>query len=157
MEKLSLTGKSNHQTDDAMRGLSAVFLDGERIFIDNGAIHGKSSVEQGIQFVKSKDEVPNPRLVWVLWITLKRNAEKQQGYHGAMPFCIWIDDKAKLGYKSLAEQVNKMDKVVKGTIDISALPADIRERLTAFLKSVRGDFWAHASTEFVEAFEPPGR
>lgn len=157
MEKLSLTGKSNHQTDDAMRGLSAVFLDGERIFIDNGAIHAKSSVEQGIQFVKSKEEVPNPRQVWVLWITLKRDAEKQQGYHGAMPFSIWIDDNAKVGYKSLAEQVNKMDKVVKGKIDIEGLPEDVRERLATFLKSVPGGFWEHARAEFIEAFESPGR
>ncbi len=50
MEKLSLTGKSVHSTDDTLKGLSAVFVDGDRIFIDNGAIHAKSELERSVTF-----------------------------------------------------------------------------------------------------------
>lgn len=156
MEKLSLSGKSSHSTDDAMRGLSAVFVDGERVFIDNGAIHAKSNVERGIQFTRTKEEVKNPREIWVFWITLKRDETKQQGYHGAMPFPIYIDDEAKLGYKSLSEQVNKMDKAIKGQIDVSQVPLDVLEKTVAFLKQVRVDLWEHAKPEFQAAFTTQG-
>ncbi|MCL6453604.1 MAG: YwhD family protein [Alicyclobacillus sp.] len=151
MEKLGLTGRNNHSTDDSMRGLSAVFIDGDNIFIDNGAIHGKSSLERGITFVRSKDELTHPRHIWVVWITLKRNADKAQGYHGAMPFSLWIDDAAKQGYKSLAEQVNKMDKTVKGTVDVVELPPDVRAKLGTFLQSF-SDLWQHAQPQFRAAF-----
>lgn len=148
MEKLSLTGKSKHSTDDAMKGLSALFVDGDKVFVDNGAIHGKSGLEHGLTFVKTREEVKNPRLVWVFWITLHRFEGNVQGYYGAMPFQLWIDEEAKVGYKSLSDQVNKMDKAVKGTIDLTAVPHDIREQVRAFLEKIRADLWENASPSF---------
>ncbi|KPV45149.1 YwhD family protein [Alicyclobacillus ferrooxydans] len=157
MEKLKLTGKSNHSTDDAMKGLSAVFIDGDRVYIDNGAIHGKSHLEQGMQWVKTKEEVPTPREIWVVWVTLKRNSDMKQGYHGVMPFQLWIDQQAKVGYKSLADQVNKMDKAVKGQIDVTNVPGEVLEKLTRFLKGVRDDLWEQAWPTFKDIFgEPQG-
>ena len=152
MEKLKLTARSNHSTDDAMKGLSAVFIDADRVYIDNGAIHGKSNLERGIQFVKTLEEVPAPREIWVFWVTLKRNPEKDQGYHGVMPFRMWIDQDAKVGYKSLAEQVNKMDKAVKGQIDVAAVPPEVVEKLKGFLRGVRTDLWDNAWPTFTEVF-----
>ncbi|QSO54201.1 YwhD family protein [Alicyclobacillus curvatus] len=152
MEKLKLTGKANHSTDDAMKGLSCVFIDADRVYIDNGAIHAKSNLERGVQFVKTLEEVPAPREVWVFWVTLKRNAEKDQGYHGVMPFRMWIDQEAKLGYKSLAEQVNKMDKAVKGQVDVSDVPPAVLNQLKVFLQGVRADLWENAWPTFTEVF-----
>jgi hypothetical protein len=152
MEKLSLTGKSKHSTDDAMKGLSALFVDGDKVFVDNGAIHAKSNLERGLTFVKTKDEVANPRLIWVMWITLHRFEDKIQGYYGAMPFQLWIDEDAQVGYKSLADQVNKMDKAVKGNVDVSAVPTDVLEKVQSFLQSIRPDLWEHASSTFRAAF-----
>jgi YwhD family len=152
MEKLSLTGKSVHSTDDTLKGLSAVFVDGDRIFIDNGAIHAKSELERSVTFAKSKDELSSPRLVYVFWITLKRS-EGKMGFHGAMPFVIWIDEQAKLGYKSLAEQVNKMDKAVRGQIDLSDIPDEVRLKVRDFLVNLRPDLWENAATAFRAAFD----
>ncbi len=153
MEKLSLSGTSKHGTDESMRGLSAVFVDGEDIFVDNGGIHGKSRIERGIRFVKSVDEVPNPRHVWGVWITLHRLQGGVQGYNGAVPFELHIDADAGVGYKSLAQQVNGMERAIKGTVDISALPEEIKQGLSEFLKSVRAELWEHASASFREAFD----
>jgi YwhD family len=152
MEKLSLTGKSVHSTDDALKGLSAVFVDGDRVFIDNGAIHAKSQLERSVTFVKSKDELESPRSVYVFWITLKR-LEGKMGFHGAMPFVLWIDEQAKLGYKSLAEQVNKMDKAVRGQIDVNGIPDDVRRKVREFLVQLRPDLWENAAPAFRAAFE----
>jgi len=147
VEKLNLTGKSKHAADDSLKGLSALFVDGERVFIDNGAIHAKSDLERGLTFVKTPDELVNPRVVWVFWVTLKR-FEGVQGYHGLVSYRILIDDEQKLGYKSLAEQVNKMDKAVRGTVDISAVPVTVTVRVRDFLQRIRPDLWEHAAQAF---------
>ncbi|MCL6548427.1 MAG: YwhD family protein [Alicyclobacillus sp.] len=151
MEKLSLTGQSKHSTDDAMRGLSAVLVDGEEVFVDNGAVHGKSRLERGVTFVKTLSDVPNPRTVHGFWVTLRRTGGAQ-GYHGAAAFTLYIDSAAQLGYKSLSEQVNGMDKAVKGKVDVEKVPDEIRHRVAAFLQQVRPELWENASPAFREAF-----
>ncbi|WDL97968.1 YwhD family protein [Alicyclobacillus sp. ALC3] len=153
MQKLNLTSQSKHGSgaDDSMRGLSVVFVDGERVFIDNGAIHGKSDLERGMQFVKSLDEVPNPRLVWGFWVTLHRFEGGVQGYYGLTMFALHLDETAKVGYKSLAEQVNQMEKAVKGQVDVSRVPAEVKSRLVNFLQSVRPELWTHAAHDLTAA------
>lgn len=155
MQKLNLTSKSKHGegVDDSMRGLSAVFVDGDRVFIDNGAVHAKSELERGVQFVKTLEEVPNPRTVWGVWITLHRFEGNVQGYYGATCFVLHLDGAAKVAYKSLAQQVNNMEKAVRGNVDLLALTADARARLGEFLGQVRPELWQHASSEFRAAFE----
>lgn len=152
MEKLNLTGKSKHSVDDSMKGLSAIFADGDDVFIDNGAIHAKSRIERALTFLKTADEVPNPRVVWVFWITLHR-FEHGQGYYGAMPFQILIDGETNQAYKSLADQVNKMDKAVKGNVDVTNVPQDVVKKVADFLKTIRADLWEKASERFKSAFE----
>jgi hypothetical protein len=152
MEKLSLTGKSKHSVDDQMRGLSALFVDGEKVFIDNGAIHAKSELERGITWVRDRSEVANGREVLGLWITLHRFAHGQ-GYYGAMPFTLMIDEAAKTGFKNLSQQVNYMDKAVRGTVDLSTVDVATRQRIKAFLQSIREDLWNNAQDSFKSAFE----
>ncbi|WAH35735.1 YwhD family protein [Alicyclobacillus dauci] len=151
MQKLNLTGTSKHQTDDQMKGLSAVFLDGDEVFIDNGAIHAKSRLEVGVKFVDDQSAVPDARHIQGLWITLKRQ-ENGLGYAGAMPFDLWIDDSTKMGYKKLSEQVNQMDKAVRGQVDVQGLPREVVNKLGAHLQKIRPDLWENASDSFRQAF-----
>ncbi|MCL6631568.1 MAG: YwhD family protein [Alicyclobacillus herbarius] len=157
MELLRLTSRPKPSTDNQMRGMSAVIIDGERVFVDNGAIHAKSGVERGIRFVTNPEEVPHPRRVWICWVTLHRfdssdGQGKVQGYYGLQVFPVDIDAKAKIGYKSLSESVNKMGYAVKGRVDIEPLPWQERVRLRNFLQGLRPDLWEHASPDFVSAF-----
>lgn len=151
MEKLSLTGKSKHAVDDQMKGLSALFVDGDQVFIDNGAIHAKSRLERGVTWVKTASEVVSGRMIQGIWITLHR-FEHGQGYYGAMPFSLFIDENAHVGYKNLTEQVNHMDKAVRGTVKVDELDNETRLRIGSFLAMVREDLWTHASEEFRAAF-----
>jgi hypothetical protein len=154
MEKLSLTGKAGHGAgDDTLRGLSAVLVDGDEVFIDNGAIHAKSRVERGIRFVSDPAEVPNPRRVWGFWVTLKRREGGGQGFHGIMPFELDIDAEAGVGYKNLARHVNHMEKAIKGHADLTGVPDDVRSRLLEFLQRVRPDLWDNAADSFKHAFD----
>ncbi|WP_018131101.1 YwhD family protein [Effusibacillus pohliae] len=152
--ELSLTAKTGHDTPDEFASLSAVIIDGDSVFVDNGAIHGKSRVERGIQFgAKSPDQIPNGRRVCVVWVTLKKG-ETGMGYHGicaAIPFR--IDVEAKLGYKSLPDQVNKMSDAMKGLIKLEVLEPEEKAKLGAFLKEFRGgELWNQSRPEVREAF-----
>lgn len=135
-----------------MKGLSAVFMDGAEVFVDNGAMHAKSRLEIGVKFLTNRDEIPNARHIQGLWISLKRH-EGGLGYAGAMPFELWIDDEAKAGFKSLTQHVNQMDKAVRGQVDVSSLDTTVITTFSKFLKDTRPDLWEHASAAFRTAFD----
>lgn len=149
MKELKLTGKKTHNTDDQMRGLSAVLVDGTDVFVDNGAIHAKSRLEKGIRFVKDKSELKDPREVWVFWVTIGRVEGSEKGYKAIQGYPMYIDDAASMGYKSMADSVNSMDRVVRGTVDVSNVPKEVLARLMNFLKS-RETLWEHANKELQE-------
>ena len=135
-----------------MKGLSAVLIDGGEIFIDNGAVHAKSRIERGITFVKHREDVPNPRQVLGLWVTLHR-FDGEQGFYGAMPFWLLIDGDTQTGYKSLAKQVNGMDKAVRGEVELTGVPSEVLQQVALFLRELRPDLWEYAAPHFRAAFE----
>lgn len=150
---LSLTGQTGHGTPDELASLSAVIIDGDSIFVDNGAIHGKSRVERGIQFgAKSPDQIPDGRRVVVVWITLKRGENGGTGYHGlcaSIPFS--INGEAQLGYKSLPDQVNKMGAAMQGKIQLDLLTIDEKVQFAAFLKGFRnGETWSNTRPDVLD-------
>lgn len=152
--ELNLTGRSGHGTPDDFASLSAVIIDGDSVFVDQGAIHGKSRMERGISFTaKTPDEVPDGRRVAVVWVTLKRG-ENGMGYNGisaAIPFR--INAEAKIGYKSLPDQVNRMGYAMQGRIQMDQLQADEKQKLVAFLQEFRGgELWSNARPEVHAAF-----
>jgi len=152
VEKLKLSGQKSRSTDDQLRGLSAVLVDGDEVYIDNGAIHAKSRVEQGITFVKERDELESPREIWCFWLTLVRREGGAQGYKAMQGFPMYIESESKRGYKLLSESVNKLDKVVKGQMDLSAVPQEVVAKVRAFLQSATTP-WDNAFPEFREAFD----
>jgi hypothetical protein len=152
--ELGLTGQTGHGRPDEFASLSAVIIDGDSIFIDNGAIHGKSRVERGIQFgAKSPEQVPDGRRIIVVWVTLKRG-ESGIGYGGicaSVPFSINAD--AQLGYKSLPDQVNKMGDAMQGKIQLDVLTPEEKTTLAAFLQEFRsGELWNNSRSEVLAAF-----
>lgn len=143
MERLQLTGANRHRTPEALSTLSAIVIDGVDIRVDNAAIHGKSWPERGIRFVRDPDEVPNPRRVVVVWVTLRRHPAGL-GINGLAACTMQIDAEAGVGYKNLADQVNKMDYAVKGRILLDLLTPEEHNMLGAFLKAQRAELWENA-------------
>jgi hypothetical protein len=152
MEQLGITGRSRHDTPDEFATLSAVIIDGEEVLIDNGAIHGKSRVERGISFsAKNPDEVQGGRRVAVIWVTLRR-AEGGFGYSGICGSLLVINKEARIGYKSLPDQVNKMDAAMKGKIQIDVLTEKEKRLLSGFLQEFRGgDLWNNTAEDVKSA------
>jgi hypothetical protein len=61
----------------SLDNISPVFVDDEEkeAFVDIGAMHARSTVEKGIKFLPNKEEVPNGKPYWLVWVTIDRREE----------------------------------------------------------------------------------
>ena len=108
--------------------------------IDVGAMHARSVVEKGIKFLKTKEEVPNAKPYWLVWVTIDR---KQEGpYYAGVTACeMTVDREIRRGYKSLPEHVNRMDKSIKRHIIVDHMDSRSKEILAEFLKNHDAGMW----------------
>ncbi|MFC7371590.1 YwhD family protein [Fictibacillus iocasae] len=102
-------------------------------YVDMGALHARSEVEKRIKFTPDRSNTPNPRLYWLVWVTMGRT-EQGPYYHGVAACEMQIDVEARRGYKSLPEHVNRMDKSMKGHIIIDDMDEKSRRLLGNFLR-----------------------
>jgi hypothetical protein len=120
--------------------------------VDIGAMHARSVVEKGIKFLPNKDEVPNGKLYWLVWVTIDR---KQEGpYYAGMTACeMTVDREIRRGYKSLPEHVNKMDKSLKRRIMVEEMDSKSKDLLREFLKSHNEEIWTLSNDDLKEALQ----
>ena len=146
--ELNLTGRTGHGTPDELASLSVVMINGDEIVVDNGAIHGKSRFERGVDFrsFSAPEEVPNATRIGVVWVTLKRY-ETGMGYHGLCATEIFVNLDEMKGYKSMASLVNQMDGAMKGKVDLARLSDGEKGKLAGFLEQLRADLWANTPDE----------
>lgn len=111
-----------------------------------GALHAKSSVEKGIKWTTNKDEVPNGKPYWLVWVTVDRN-ESGPYYAGATACYMEIDREARRGYKILADHVNRMDYSMKRRIMVSELGEKEKAALKKLLIDNNAAMWENSSEE----------
>ncbi|KRD95152.1 MULTISPECIES: YwhD family protein [Priestia] len=138
----------------SLENISPVFVcpSDEEVFVDIGAMHARSVVEKGIKFLPNKEEVPNGKLYWLVWVTIDR---KQEGpYYAGMTACeMTVDREIRRGYKSLPEHVNKMDKSLKRRIMVEEMDNKSKALLREFLKSHNEEVWTLSNDELKEALQ----
>jgi hypothetical protein len=126
----------------SLNNISPVFVDPEEgeAFVDIGAMHARSVVEKGIKFLPNKEEVPNGKLYWLVWVTIDR---KEEGpYYAGVTACeMTVDRERRRGYKSLPEHVNKMDKSLKRHIMVDFMDEKSKHILRDFLKNHNEEMW----------------
>lgn len=126
----------------SLNNISPVFVDPEEgeTFVDIGALHARSVVEKGIKFLPNKEEVPNGKLYWLVWVTIDR---KETGpYYAGVTACeMTVDREIRRGYKSLPEHVNKMDKSLKRHIMVDFMDDKSKQLLRDFLKNHNEEMW----------------
>ncbi|MGC4379148.1 YwhD family protein [Fictibacillus sp. Mic-4] len=115
-------------------------------YVDMGAMHARSDVEKRIKFTPNREDTPNPRLYWLVWVTINRNAEGPY-YYGVTACEMQIDKEARRGYKSLPEHVNRMDKSIKGHVIVDDMDEKSRKLLGNFLKSHSEEMFNRSSDE----------
>lgn len=152
-KKISLnvvSSKVNHKGFGAgsidLSNLSSVIIDEEEAYIDIGAIHAKSKVEKGIRFTVNKDEVPNGRTCWIVWVAVDR-AEDGAYYAGVTACEMTVDPEARRGWKILADHVNKMDYALKRRIILAGLNEAEKTALKNCLIAHNAEWWERSTDE----------
>jgi hypothetical protein len=135
----------------SLDNVSPVIIDveeGEAV-IDVGAMHARSTVEKGIKFLPNKEEVPNGKPYWLVWVTIDRN-ENGPYYAGVTACEMTVDRSIKRGYKSLPEHVNRMDKSIKRHIIVEHMDARSKTILQEFLKQHNEGMWENTPQQLKE-------
>ncbi|SEU32020.1 YwhD family protein [Paenibacillus sp. NFR01] len=140
-----VNAKSKHKGFGAgsidLNNVSPVIIDRGEAVIDIGAMHAKSKVEKGIKFSMNREDVPNGRQLWVVWVAVDRTPEGQ--HYGGITACeMWIDDEARRGWKILADHVNKLDAALKRKVIVEGLGAEEKAALKSLLIAHNEAWWA---------------
>lgn len=128
-----------------------IFTEGGAV-IDNGALHGRSSVEAGVEFVEEREAVENPRRVAMVWLAREGDPHNLGGYLGLVAVEMVIDLEAGRGWKNLAEHSNRMTDAVRGTVDVGLLSPEEREQVRSLLDALDPES-LQAAPHLLEALE----
>ncbi|NMO97899.1 YwhD family protein [Paenibacillus lemnae] len=151
-----INSKSKHKGFGAgsidLNSVSPVVIDRGEAKIEIGAMHAKSKVERGIKFSANREDVPNGRQVWIVWVAVDRTAEGQ--HYGGMTACeMLIDEENKRGWKILADHVNKLDAALKRKIIVDGLGAAEKTALKELLIAKNEEWWNDSPEEIKQALE----
>lgn len=120
--------------------VSCVIIDSGEAYIDVGAMHAKSKVEKGIKFSPNKEDVPNGRPAWVVWVAVDRNEEGSY-YAGATSCEMLIDTEARRGWKLLPDHVNRLDAALKRKFMLDNIGPAEKEALSKLLMEHNPEWW----------------
>ncbi|MFE5322555.1 YwhD family protein [Paenibacillus sp. NPDC056579] len=156
-KKLSLnivSGKVEHRGFGAgsidLSQLSSVIIDGEEAYLDMGALHAKSKVEKGIKFTTNKEDAPNGRTCWIVWVAADRN--ETGAYYAGVTSCeMTVDPEARRGWKILADHVNRMDSALKRRIMLDNIGPQEKAALKKLLMETNPEMWENSSEALKEA------
>ncbi|UHA75258.1 YwhD family protein [Paenibacillus sp. 481] len=130
-----------------LNNVSPVIIDEGRAYIDMGAMHAKSKVERGIKFSPNKEDVPNGRQCWIVWVAVDRGPEG--AFYGGLSACeMLVDTEAKRGWKVLADHVNKMDYAMKRRVIADGLGDEEKAALRELLITHNAEWWERTPEEF---------
>lgn len=134
--------------------VSPVIIDVEagEASIEVGAMHARSPVEKGIKFLPNKEEVPNGKPYWLIWVTIDR---KEDGpYYAGVTACeMTVDREIRRGYKSLPEHVNRMDKSIKRQIIVDHMDDKSKKILSDFLKKHDAGMWERSLQQLKDGLQ----
>ncbi|MBB6733779.1 YwhD family protein [Cohnella zeiphila] len=126
--------------------VACIIIDGDEAYIDVGAMHAKSKVERGIKFSPNKEDVPNGRPAWVVWVAVDRNEEGSY-YAGATSCEMLIDSEARRGWKILADHVNRLDAAIKRRYLLENLGSGQKAALVKLLQEHNQEWWDRSPQE----------
>lgn len=135
----------------SLENMSPVIIDPneDRAFVDMGAMHARSEIERRVKFLPNKDEVPNGKLYWIVWVTVEKG-EKGSYYAGVCGSEVRVDRSIKRAYKSMPEHVTHMDKSLKGKIMLEHMDEHSKKLLKDFLVDFNEEMWNNSTEELKE-------
>jgi len=127
--------------------------DGQGKF-DAGALHGRSELESQLSFVEQRALVADGQPHWMVWVAIQLDVSNLPvRYHGLSVSELWIDPKRRIGYKSVAGQVNRMAEAMRGDVKVSVLTPALRRAVRQYLTTLNQTLWASSSEALKKALE----
>lgn len=132
----------------SLENMSSIIVDpiDHKAYVDMDAMHARSEVERRVKYFPNKEDVPNGRLYWIVWVTTERG-ENGPYYAGVAGSELRIDRPNKRAYKSMGEHVTHMEKSLKGKIVVDHMDEHSKKLLRDFLATFNEDMWANSSDE----------
>ena len=151
-----VSSKVNHKGFGAgaidLSSVSGIVIDEGVAYVDNGTLHAKSKIEKGIKFSGNREDVPNGRRCFIVWVAVDRDEEKQ--FYGGLAACeMLVDTEARRGWKLLADHVNRMDRAMKRKILVENLDQSEKAALQKLLMEFNPQWWEHSPAELKQALE----
>ncbi|MFC7391904.1 YwhD family protein [Scopulibacillus cellulosilyticus] len=128
--------------------ISPVIIDveEEEAFVDLGALHARSQVERRIRFSPDKEKAEGGKLYWLVWVNTERS-DAGPFYAGAGAADMIINRETRRGYKVLPDHVNKMDKALKGKVEVDHMDEKSKKILRDYLVNYDKGMWERANED----------
>lgn len=160
-EKLHFTILSNDSSDgDGGYGVGTLDLnnvtpliidcENECVYIDLEALHGRSIIEKKVRFSPDLTHASDDYYrYWIVWVAIQvgQNGPYYAGCTASEVRVSKEERRIKLGYKSLPEQVNYLDKALKGKFILNHLDAKSKRLLYQFLAGFNEQYWQQSPEE----------
>src|SRR5699024_12720929 len=93
----------------SLENMSSVIVDPNenKAYVDMDAMHARSDIERSVKYYPDREEVPNWKLYWIVWVNIEEN-ENRPYYAGVAGSELRVDKPNKRAYKSMPEHVTHM-------------------------------------------------
>lgn len=135
----------------SLENMSPVIIDPDenKAYVDMDAMHARSEIERRVKYVQDRNEVPDPKLYWIVWVNVERG--EHGPFYGGVTGCeLLIDRPNKRAYKSMAQHVTYMEKSLKGKIIVEHMDDKSKKLLRDFLVTFDESMWNNSAETLKE-------
>lgn len=135
----------------SLENMSPVIIDPaeNEAYVDMDAMHARSNIERRVKYMNDRNEVPNGKVYWIVWVTVEKR-ESGAYYAGVAGSELLVDKPNKRAYKSMAQHVTHMEKSLKGKIMLEHMDAHSKGLLRDFLVKFDETMWNNSTDELKE-------
>lgn len=138
----------------SLENMSSVIVDPneDEAYVDMAAMHARSDIERRVKYLRNRDEVPDGKLYWIVWVNIERN-DHGPYYAGVGASELLVDRPNKRAYKSMAQHVSFMEDSLKGKINVKHMDDHSKKLLKDFLADFNKDYWENSTDELKEGLQ----
>ena len=113
-----------------------------QVTVEPGALHGRSGIESSVRMVQQRSEIADGRCHWCAWVAVELDAASQPvRYKGLAVSELWVDPTRRLGYKSLAESVNRIAEAMRGGVNCNTMTGAEKAAVKQQLSALSPESW----------------
>ena len=113
-----------------------------QVTIEPGALHGRSEIESSVRMVQQRSDVADGQCYWCAWVAVELDAANQPvRYKGLAVSELWVDPTRRLGYKSLAESVNRIAEAMRGGVNLKTMTGREKAAVKQHMSTLSSGSW----------------